>query len=107
MAVLLRISGDTLTASHRIGDKQRLLATSEPDDLLLVAWPGQRRQDMLVVDDLEAACDALGVQRQLTLTQEQADLARKLYASGTSTVEQISKLLGVAASVVRRTLEHP
>lgn len=42
-----------------IEEKRQVLRTAAPDDLLLLAWPGQYRQDIFLVDDRDGAVTAL------------------------------------------------
>jgi hypothetical protein len=60
---LLRISGDTIAAANRVGDKRQLLVGVGPDDLILAAWPGQYSQDVFQVDNIDDARAALGMTR--------------------------------------------
>ena len=45
----------TVTQAKRIEEKRAILDAVGPDDCLLVAWPGQWRQDIFVIDDREGA----------------------------------------------------
>jgi hypothetical protein len=47
-------SGEVRSA-HTVTGKRQMLEDAAPGDLLLVAWPGQRRQSVFVVDDRRAA----------------------------------------------------
>ena len=60
MVVLVRVcaTGEVHSACT-IGGKRSILEAVTPDDLLLVGWPGQYRQDMFVVDNRAALSDGL------------------------------------------------
>lgn len=56
---LIRITRDgQVTAAHSFNAKYRMLSKADPEDLLLVAWPGQRRQEVFAVDNRQAALKA-------------------------------------------------
>ena len=58
--VMLCISrGGKIVATHTLTGKRRMLQDDVPKDMLLVAWPGNRRQDIFVVDNRKAALGAL------------------------------------------------
>jgi len=58
--VLLRITrGGGISVTHTLTGKRRMLQESVASDMLLVAWPGTRRQDVFIVDDRKAAARAL------------------------------------------------
>jgi hypothetical protein len=48
-----------VTQAQGITEKRAMLDAGTDDDLLLVAWPGQWRQDIFAVDDREAAREGL------------------------------------------------
>jgi hypothetical protein len=48
-----------ITQAQGIGDKRRFLREAGDDDCLLLAWPGQHRQDIFVIDDRDAALAGL------------------------------------------------
>jgi hypothetical protein len=53
---LIRISEDgRITQAQRIEEKRSALRNAAAGDCLLLAWPGQWRQDIFFVDDREAA----------------------------------------------------
>jgi hypothetical protein len=63
LVALLRISGDTIAAANRVGDKRQLLAGAGLDDLFLAAWPGQYSQDVFRVDNIDDVRAAFGMTR--------------------------------------------
>jgi hypothetical protein len=104
LVVIIRISGSTVRASHRTEDKRQLLRSADPSDLVLAAWPGERRQDVFEIDDLEAACKALGCSPK-RLPKAPVELIRDLRAEGHS-VEQIADLFcGVSLEEIREALK--
>jgi hypothetical protein len=52
-------SSGLVTQAQGITEKQAMLDAATEDDLLLVAWPGQWRQDIFVIDDRETAQQGL------------------------------------------------
>jgi len=48
-----------IQVSHTKTGKRRTLERAAPDDMLLVAWPGNRRQDIFIVNNRTAALGAL------------------------------------------------
>ncbi len=60
LVVLILISRDTVRASHMVDIKRQLLDAVMPGDVLLATWPGERRQDAFVVDDLAEVREVLG-----------------------------------------------
>ncbi|MEU4245848.1 hypothetical protein AB0F15_00365 [Amycolatopsis sp. NPDC026612] len=62
---LLRIGADGLvTQAKTDAAKRAMLGAAEESDLLIVAWPGEWSQDLVVVDDLPAARLAVGLPRR-------------------------------------------
>jgi hypothetical protein len=57
--VLLRISDGMAAAASWVTDKRQLLVEAGPGDLILAAWPGEYRQDVFVVDNIDEARTAL------------------------------------------------
>jgi hypothetical protein len=58
--VMLRITHDGgIRVAHTVTGKVRMLQDATPGDMVLVAWPGGRRQDMFIVDNRKAALRAL------------------------------------------------
>ena len=58
--VLMHITrAGKISVSHTLTGKRRTLQDAAPDDMLLVAWPGARRQDVFIVDNRKAALRAL------------------------------------------------
>jgi hypothetical protein len=57
---LIAITADGgINAAYSLDGKRRLLAQAGDDGMLLVAWPGDRRQDVFIVDDRQAARRAI------------------------------------------------
>jgi hypothetical protein len=57
---MIRISRDgEVETAHTRGGKQEILEEAAVADMILVAWPGSRRQDVFIVDDRQAAHNAL------------------------------------------------
>jgi hypothetical protein len=53
---LIRISeSGRITQAQRIEEKRSALRDADPGECLLLAWPGQWRQDIFLVDDRDAA----------------------------------------------------
>ena len=48
-----------VNVTHTLTGKRRMLQDSSPGAMLLVAWPGARRQDVFIVDNRKAALRAL------------------------------------------------
>jgi hypothetical protein len=48
-----------ITQAQGIEDKRRFLREAGDDDCLLLAWPGQYRQDIFVIDDRDAGLAGL------------------------------------------------
>lgn len=48
-----------IRATHTLTGKREILAQAGDDDMLLAAWPGQRYQAVFVVDDRQAALQAI------------------------------------------------
>ena len=48
-----------ISVTHTITGKQQMLKDADPGDMVLVAWPGERRQDVFIVDNRKAALQAL------------------------------------------------
>ncbi len=59
LVVLVRVGANAVQATNRIGMKRQLLLEADPEELLLVCWPGLHRQETFVVDDRPAALTAL------------------------------------------------
>jgi hypothetical protein len=58
---MLHITHDgKISVSHTLTGKRRMLQDAAHDDMVLIAWPGGRRQDMFIVDNRKAALRALG-----------------------------------------------
>lgn len=72
LVVLLRISGDMVVAASRIANKRQLLSDAGPDDLILAACPDQYSQDIFVVDNVDDARAALGIDLQINKTLQGA-----------------------------------
>jgi hypothetical protein len=45
----------SITQAQRIEEKRTVLRDAAPGDCLLLAWPGQWRQDIFLIDDRTAA----------------------------------------------------
>lgn len=57
---MIRIANDgQVFVVHTISGKRAMLADAGRSDMLLVAWPGSRRQDVFIVDDRRAAAKTL------------------------------------------------
>jgi hypothetical protein len=56
---LVRVHAGGQSSANTLDGKRRLLNESAPDDLLLAAWMGEWRADVLLVDDRDAAADAI------------------------------------------------
>lgn len=52
-----------ITYARDVGTKKSLLDSIVPADCVLVAWPGQHKQDVFVLDSLDDARAALFAQR--------------------------------------------
>lgn len=53
---LIRIDmNGVVTQASKITEKRQLLAEAGKKDMVLAAWPGEWRQDVFWVDDLDAA----------------------------------------------------
>jgi hypothetical protein len=52
-------SSGLVTQAQGITEKRAVLDAAAEEDLLLVAWPGQWRQDVFVIDDRETARQGL------------------------------------------------
>lgn len=48
-----------ITQAQGITDKRDALQEAAEDDCLLLAWPGQYRQDIFLIDDRDAALSGL------------------------------------------------
>jgi len=48
-----------ISVTHTVTGKRQMLKDAAPDDMVLVAWPGNWRQDMFIVDNRKAALLAL------------------------------------------------
>ncbi len=57
---MICVSGKSVRADHTVTGKPEMLKIATAHDLLLVAWPGEWRQDVFVIDDREAALTLLG-----------------------------------------------
>jgi len=57
---MICVSGKSVRADHTVTGKREMLKIATARDLLLVAWPGEWRQDIFVIDDREAALTLLG-----------------------------------------------
>jgi len=58
--VMLHLTHDRgIRVTHSLTGKRQILQDAAPDDVVLVAWPGARRQDVFVVDNRKAALQAL------------------------------------------------
>jgi hypothetical protein len=60
VAMLQLTRGGGLRAVHTLTGKRQMLQEAAPSDMVLVAWPGSRRQDVFIVDDRKSALRALG-----------------------------------------------
>lgn len=59
-------SSGLVTQAQGITEKRAMLDAATEDDLLLVAWPGQWRQDIFVIDDRDIAQHGLNPSSQPT-----------------------------------------
>lgn len=48
-----------VTQAQGITEKREALREADPQDLLLLAWPGRYRQDIFLIDDRDAALTGL------------------------------------------------
>ena len=48
-----------ISVTHSLTGKRQMLKDAAPDDMVLAAWPGARRQDVFIVDNRKAALQAL------------------------------------------------
>jgi len=56
---MICVSGKSVRADHTVTGKREMLKIATARDLLLIAWPGEWRQDIFVIDDRGAALTAL------------------------------------------------
>jgi hypothetical protein len=52
-------AGGRITQAQGITDKRAALEEADDDDCLLLAWPGQFRQDVFLIDDRRSALAGL------------------------------------------------
>ena len=57
---MIRIAVDgTITQAGTITEKRQMIEDAADEDCLLLAWPGQYRQDIFWIDDRAAAAEGL------------------------------------------------
>jgi len=63
--IRLRVTtgGCEIFYGRTLGDKRTILVETNPSDCVLVAWPGQHSQDVLVLDSADEARSAVLAQR--------------------------------------------
>jgi len=58
--VMIRVTHDgQVSVVHTVSGKRAMLEAAARSDMLMVAWPGERRQDVFIVDDRTSARKAL------------------------------------------------